>query len=112
MSINDVNSAASGAEAWLMKLFRSIIPLTMLNTRVPSQYAIPFAMMIWALFTVLITTATTYRQVWGYRFLVGFGEGESSTYPLLILHSQKLNCLHRCIFPINPLCFRLLVSSR
>lgn len=49
----------------------------MLNTRIPSQYAIPVAMMAWALFTILISTANTYQQVWGYRFLVGLGEGKT-----------------------------------
>jgi len=53
----------------------SIIPLTLVNTRLPPQIVVPVCMVVWGLGTVLATRATSYSELAAYRFLVGFGEG-------------------------------------
>ncbi|EXJ79130.1 hypothetical protein A1O3_08631 [Capronia epimyces CBS 606.96] len=53
----------------------SIIPLTVINTRLPPRQVIPICMAIWAIFTTLLTRANSYGEVAAYRFLVGFAEG-------------------------------------
>lgn len=55
--------------------YRSIIPLTLVNTRAPPQFVIPLCMVVWGLGTVLATRAASFSELAGYRFMVGLGEG-------------------------------------
>ncbi|KIW09931.1 hypothetical protein PV08_11707 [Exophiala spinifera] len=65
----------------------SIIPLTILNTRLPPQHVIPICMLLWGAFTCLCGRAESFGELAAYRFFVGLAEGEFSTMHWQ-LHSQ------------------------
>ncbi|KAG4430112.1 hypothetical protein IFR05_014410 [Cadophora sp. M221] len=53
----------------------SMIPATLLITKLPAQIVIPAAMALWAIFTLLSYRVSSFSELAGYRFLVGFFEG-------------------------------------
>jgi predicted MFS family arabinose efflux permease len=62
-----------------------MIPATLLITKLPAHRVVPTSMTLWALFTLLSYRAASFSELAGYRFLVGFFEGNDATLSVIPL---------------------------